>query len=461
VRFKGIGFDFAIPSGPHLIRKALVSSNHLDWNKFSAAMFGQLFGAPDAVCHATLVDDSGIAVKPYPGSQVHPGRRLIRNQVIFFNDAFSKKSMDELIPRFMQNLYSQCEGFSIGTEWVELDDLFGFVYELAFPCAVKSFFGDSMFRLNPDLQKDFLAFEDNVPFLASGMPTWWKPQAVQSRSKCLDAVKRWRKEATRSSMLLPESDTEAWDTAWGLGALRRRNKLFEATEGLFDEEATAATDLATTWAFTSNVIPASFWFLFEILSSEVLVRRVRDDIESSKTLTKSIDATKIVNNPLLQSIYAEVLRLHSASLLTRSSKQEHKLDDWVIPKDQAVMISTHVEHRSSYWNAVDPGTGKYYPSSSFYAERFLNRDEHGQEEFSVDGKQGRWLPYGMGEHMCPGRHFAKYEMMLVFAVVVDVFEIKLRTPKGWKPDDDLKRYGFGALRPKQKVKFRIKRRAGM
>jgi cytochrome P450 len=424
-------------------------------------MFGQLFGAPEAVCHATLVDDSGIAVKPYPGSQVHPGRRLIRNQVIFFNDAFSKKSMDELIPRFMQNLYRQCEGFSIGTEWVELDDLFALVHDLAFPCAVKSFFGDSMFRLNPDLEKDFLTFEDNVPFLASGMPTWWKPQAVQSRSKCLDAVKRWRKEAKRSSMLLPESDTQAWDSAWGLGALRRRNKLFEATEGLFDEEATAATDLATTWAFTSNVIPASFWFLFEILNSEALLRRARDDIESSKTLTKSIDATKIVNNPLLQSIYAEVLRLHSASLLTRSSKQEHKLDDWVIPKDQAVMISTHVEHRSSYWNTVDPRSGIHHPPSSFYAERFLIRDEHGQKGFSVDGKQGRWLPYGMGEHMCPGRHFAKYEMMFVFAVVVDVFDIELRIPKGWKPDDDLKRYGFGAPRPKQKVKFRIKRRAEM
>lgn len=278
MRFKGIGFDFAIFSGPHLIRKALVSSKHLDWNTHSASMFGQLFGAPSRVCHATLVDDSGIAAKPYPGSQVHPGRRLLRNQVIFFNDAFSKKSMDEIVPRFLRNLYLRCSDFAIHTEWVEMDDLLSFVYDLAFPCAVKSFFGASMLELNPDLQTQFLAFDENVPFLASGMPTWLKPNAVQARSKCLAAAKRWRKEAERNSNKSSESDMSAWDSTWGLGALRRRNKLFEASEGLFDEEATAATDLATIWAFTSNVIPASFWFLFEILRSDKLLSRAKKDI---------------------------------------------------------------------------------------------------------------------------------------------------------------------------------------
>ncbi|PSN68401.1 hypothetical protein BS50DRAFT_573308 [Corynespora cassiicola Philippines] len=141
VRFKGIGFDFAVPSGPQLIRKVLVSSNHLDWNTFSARMFGQLFGAPNQICHANSVDDSGIAAKPHPGSKVHTGRRLIRNQIIFFNNAFSKKNMDEIVPRFLRNLYLRCSGFAIDIEWVEMDDLFAFVHDLASCCAVESFFG--------------------------------------------------------------------------------------------------------------------------------------------------------------------------------------------------------------------------------------------------------------------------------------------------------------------------------
>lgn len=122
------------------------------------------------------------------------------------------------------------------------------------------------------------------------------------------------------------------------------------------------------------------------------------------------------------------------------------------------MISTHVEHRSPYWNTVGSSTYTQYAPSSFHPERFLIQNENGDEEFSTDGTQGRWIPYGMGEHMCPGRHFAKYEMMLIFAVLLDVYDIELRTPTGWMPEDDLKRYGFGALRPKQKVSFRMKRR---
>ncbi|KAH7112448.1 cytochrome P450 [Dendryphion nanum] len=319
-----------------------------------------------------------------------------------------------------------------------MDELFAFVHDLAFRCAVESFFGESMFKLNPDHQTEFLAFEDNVPFLAS--------------------VKKWRKKAVRNSANLPESDTATWESVWGLQALRRRNKLFEATEGLFDEEATAATDLATIWAFTSNVIPASFWFLFEIFRLNQLLDRARADIGISKETTGSIDPTKVVHTPFLQSVYAEALRLHSASLITRSPKQEHKVDEWIIPKDQAVVISTHVEHRSSYWNTVDPITGTHHPPSSFYAERFLVWDENENDQFSTGGTQGLWMPYGMGEHMCPGRHIAKYKLMLVFAVLVDIFDIELITPPGWAPDDDHKRYRFGTLRPKQKVSFRVRKR---
>ncbi|KAF1949004.1 cytochrome P450 [Byssothecium circinans] len=425
---------------------------------FLASMFGQLFGAPKAVCEATEADDSGTATKPYPGSHIHPGRRIIRNQVLFFNDAFSKKSMDEMIPRFIQNLYQRCESFAIGEQWVEMDDLFEFIHDLTFPVAVVSFFGASMLNMNPNLQRDFRSSEDSVPFLAAGLPSWLNPQAFHARERCLEAVKRWRREAVKKEdSNVP--DDQAWDPAWGLGALRRRNKLYETTDSLFDDEARAASDLATAWASTTNVIPASFWFLFEILSTSGLRERAEREVKASKTASGTIDTTKLIDSALLSSIYAEVLRLHSSALITRTSKQEHKLGDWILPKDQAVMISTHVEHRSSYWDAVEEQSGAHHTPTSFYAERFVTRDASGRDAFSMDGKQGRWMPYGMGEHMCPGRHFAKYEMLLIFAVLVQVFEIELLTTEGWKPDDDLKRYWFGALRPKQKEKFRIQKRA--
>lgn len=209
--------------------------------------------------------------------------------------------------------------------------------------------------------------------------------------------------------------------------------------------------------FTSNVIPATFWFLFEILATENLLGRARNELQGTRTDAGIFDPTKVINAPLLQSVYAEVLRLHVASLVTRSVKQTHSLDNWVLPKDQYIIVASHVEHRDSYWNAVD-ASNKHHPPSEFWAERFLVSEE-GTSKFSLEGKQGRWMPYGMGEHMCPGRHFVKYEMMLSFAVLVSVFDIELLSPGGWRPDDNLARYGFGAQPPKQKVKFRIRRRS--
>jgi hypothetical protein len=210
-------------------------------------MFGRLFNAPKRICDATAADDSGVGVKPYPGSSVHPGQRLIRNQVLFFNDAFSKKSMDELVPRFLHNLEQRHTDFDIGQTWTKLPDLYMFLRKFIFRCGIVSFYGQNMLDLNPEIEKDFTEFDDNVPFLATGLPRFMNSRAFQSRAKCLVAVKRWREEAIRQTEGQQAEDSE-WDPAWGLGAIKRRNKLFDATEGLFDKDATAASDLATMWA---------------------------------------------------------------------------------------------------------------------------------------------------------------------------------------------------------------------
>jgi hypothetical protein len=51
-------------------------------------------------------------------------------------------------------------------------------------------------------------------------------------------------------------------------------------------------------------------------------------------------------------------------------------------------------------------------------------------------------------------------MITCFAVLVESFDIKLCTPAGWRPGDNVERFGLGTQRPKLKVPFRIKRRGG-
>ena len=140
--------------------------------------------------------------------------------------------------------------------------------------------------------------------------------------------------------------------------------------------------------------------------------------------------------------------------MTRTVKKTHELDSWTLRKDQTVVVSSHVEHHSSKWNTRDPH-GQTHPPEEFWAERFLTP----QGSFSVEGRQGKYMPYGMGEHMCPGRHFAKHGMLLTLAVLLDRFDIEITGPEDLKLDNDFDRYGVGALHAKQTVKARIRTRS--
>ena len=74
--------------------------------------------------------------------------------------------------------------------------------------------------------------------------------------------------------------------------------------------------------------------------------------------------------------------------------------------------------------------------------------------FSLDGLAGAWIPYGAGMNMCPGRHFAKQEVMLTLALIVSNFDIQLI---GRRPRINWSTFGTGVLGPKGRTRCRIKR----
>lgn len=139
----------------------------------------------------------------------------------------------------------------------------------------------------------------------------------------------------------------------------------------------------------------------------------------------------------------------------------------------------------SAWNCGRNGSK---PLTKFWAERFLvcPNDPHGEPqkktldttqtrnptidssetdkakddaepEFSMNGMRGSWIPYGGGPRACPGRHFAKWEIMMTCALIVSIFDVEILADEvalEMNPAD----YGLGTLRPVDKVPFRIRRR---
>ncbi|KAJ5175871.1 Replication factor C subunit 1 [Penicillium canariense] len=75
------------------------------------------------------------------------------------------------------------------------------------------------------------------------------------------------------------------------------------------------------------------------------------------------------------------------------------------------------------------------------------------------GLSGAWIPYGGGGFRCPGRHFAKQEILGSVAIFQSYYELEVvDRPKEWLPRPDHRFYGVGAVPPAAPIPFRIRRR---
>ena len=170
------------------------------------------------------------------------------------------------------------------------------------------------------------------------------------------------------------------------------------------------------------------------------------------------DIAKLTQRPLLQSICSEILRLYVAAFIPRGSAHEDFVvaDNYKIPKGQLIAVDSYTAHRDTdVWN-----TGRIpdsHPLDTFWAERFLIypddpksgplrkrtvsssatgtieqvAEKHPSEaksdkpRFSTEGRTHSWIPYSGGVRHCPGRHFAKREIIVTAAMLVSAFEIEL------------------------------------
>ena len=269
----------------------------------------------------------------------------------------------------------------------------------------------------------------------------------------------------------------------------------------------------------SNIITATCWYILELAKDPELLSRIRaeatDSMSQPDGSTSAVDAGRLSTQPLIQSGYAEVLRLHTYNFLVTTSKHsDFTFRKWRFPKNQMVAFSSHTAHNDDrVWN-VRSRTAEH-PLNGFWAERFLIRESDprsgplspeyrsslkakgasDQDEsddierndssralspqskslkFSLAGLGGIWAPFGGGYSLCPGQHLAKEEILVAVAEMVLAFDFKLVEKKRswWKSltsssvgdadrvgyRHDMRYFGMGVLPPKEKVKVMIRRR---
>jgi cytochrome P450 len=230
--------------------------------------------------------------------------------------------------------------------------------------------------------------------------------------------------------------------------------------------------------------------ILEVVQRPELLHQVRAEIAPHVVWTPSssdpikVDIDALCQQTLVQSIYAEVLRVHNGTVISRVPKSSgFNIGGWNFPKDEPIMVSTFDTARDSkVWNQGTPDDP--HPVDQFWPERFIldpdsvssgpvlpqngdgqqsqqkqheTEDEPQRPKFSLDGTDGSWVPYGGGSRMCPGRHFAKKELIVTMAIFLTAFEIEL-LPRDGLIENDMTYFMFGVMHPKGPIPARIRRR---
>jgi cytochrome P450 len=211
--------------------------------------------------------------------------------------------------------------------------------------------------------------------------------------------------------------------------------------------------------------------VYEIYRDPELLAAVRREVDSCMLENSDgqvqFDMDRLLHLPLLQAVYAETLRLRMHFYIVRMpDKTGMNINNWLIPRRKIIVTSTTAAH-------LDPKAWRSefddeHPIDTFWPGRFLKTEKNGFENskiktntsaFSTREFDGSWIPYGGGPRQCPGRHFAKRQILLTTALIVALFNCEIsETAKNVAEDLSLGGFGSGISHPACPVPFRLQRR---
>lgn len=207
-----------------------------------------IFGTPSNVIPFYAADDSGVNVAPLPGSKVKAEHRLNYHQVRAAHKHLSGPGLVHMTERFLMILRRRMDESQIGSEWIEMPDLYRFLQTEVFHAAVEAMCGSYLLSQNPTFVEDFWEFDRSAPTLFKALPRWISPKPYEVRGRLLEAIKKWHKLAHANSdcTKIGADDTE-WDPYFGSKLIRARQEYCLGME-FMNADALAAEDLGLIFA---------------------------------------------------------------------------------------------------------------------------------------------------------------------------------------------------------------------
>lgn len=353
----------------------------------------------------------------------------------------SQSAANSLTNKFMECFRSALANADFDDkEWKQVD-LFSWWKKIMFNASTTAVMGTKILGMNPNLADQF--WEYDAGFLARfyGVPRFVKPRAYASLDEMLDQTQKWVEHVLVEHGDSPPEEPD-WEPLLGSKVVRARHRFYEKI-GL-SSRGKAAFDLGFLFALQSNVIPVTSWILAHLLCPQTpadVLARVKEEIDSARRSDGEVDISILVAQPLLNSVLHETLRHYVDSLVTRQLKMDMPLDGYLLKKNDLIMAPSSLsQHDPQFWERdAEP------PADVWYAERFLRQDPTtGKHTFSTSWAAGKFFPFGGGTHVCPGRIFAKQEILGAVATVLLKFDLRFMEYLGTDRTGNVQSLGIGA-----------------
>ncbi|KAI0126344.1 cytochrome P450 [Xylariales sp. AK1849] len=480
-----------IPHGETI--QALFKSRDVNNKAMAIKAMGDSFGYPLEDLKLIDADESGPLPTPAPGFEDwEPDKRFFFAMHRTIHSLLQGKTLVNMVEQFLEKYTARVEGKKEMRydDWTRVDDLYGMMKDDLFHAAVEAMCGNHFFEVAPNMAEDFWEYDRCLPTIFKKVPRWLIPGHYAARDRVLGNIEKYLSYADQH---FDWEDQELVDSSWepiyGTKLMRVRQQVYRKVGQR--KEADAATELGLIWATNSNVIPTAFWTVLGILKSENLKGRALAEIdECFEGKSNAVAAEKLCSAKLAVAMYHESLRYAVGVMNVRSPNNDgFRMGKWLFNKKDVFVTSAWAAHRDeTFWNTgrILPSGKAEHPVDTWWAERFLeysgdpasgpvrkpdpgvyrnaapvNRTYEDDKRATVvtSGTSGHSFPYGGGLKICPGRFFAKNEMIAGAGMLLRMYDIELVDPVAANAVGlDMKYFPFGALPPDRKVAVNIRRR---
>ncbi|KAF8579492.1 cytochrome P450 [Ramaria rubella] len=290
--------------------------------------------------------------------------------------------------------------------------------------------------------KPFRTFDDQFHIMLAGVPRFLMPGTHRAWDQVIKQFEQYLKtphEDSSELMLLIEAG--ARDAGW------------------------SGRDIATTlscdlWALQANAVYAAYWVIALELQKPQGLSALTAEVDQARRDWQSQFHHAVHNFsenqhqwildgsfPLLTSAIQEALRISTSSFSIRRVVAPVEFAGFHFEAGERLICVTRSVHLDEEIHP-DP--------HEFRSERYAD----GQNKFKKNGKivPNHTMPFGGGDSMCEGRHFALGELKVYLALILTYVTIELDPGSNFKPKFFTARMGVGTMPPVGDLTVNIRRR---